>query len=146
MSLYVVIVLAVPFVIAIASSARARLALVLTIGATWAVTLYAYERLVPGRDELQAALTFFLVYVHLVTAPVAGTLASLLVPRAKGLAWPMVAALVASVGAVALRYVIPLVLGDERLARALDIIGPVVFASTAAVLVASVTAKKPTAA
>jgi uncharacterized membrane protein YeaQ/YmgE (transglycosylase-associated protein family) len=142
-SLYVVVVLAVPFVIAVASSARSRLALAVTIGATLGVTVYAYERLVPDRDELQSALTFFLVYIHLITAPVAGVLASLLVPRSRGVAWPMVAALLGSVGAVALRYVFPFLFGDDHVGRALDVIGPVALASTAAVLVASVTARPP---
>lgn len=138
-----VVVLAVPFVIAIASSARSRLAIALTAAATWAVTVWAYERIVPDRDEIQTALMFFLVYVHMITAPVAGVLASLLVPRSRGVAWPMVAALVGSVGAVALRYVFPLVFGDDHVARALDVIGPVSLASTAAVLVASITARPP---
>lgn len=141
MGLYVIVVLAVPVVVGIASSARSRLALAVTIAATWAVTLWAYERLVPDREEVATALTFFMFYIHLVTAPVAGTLAMLLVPRSRGLGFPMVAALVGSVGAVALRYVIPLLLGDDRLARALDVIGPVMLASTAAVLVASITAR-----
>lgn len=143
MSLYVLVVLAVPFVIAIASSARSRLALVVTLAATLAVTVYAYERIVPDREEIADALMFFLVYVHMITAPVAGVLASLLVPRSRGVAWPIVAALVASVGAVALRYVFPLVFGDDHLTRALDVIGPVAFASTAAVLVATITARPP---
>jgi hypothetical protein len=142
-SLYVVVVLAVPFVIAVASGARSRLALVLTLAATWAVTVWAYQKLVPDRDDLQTALTFFLVYVHMITAPVAGVLASLLVPRSRGIAWPMVAALLGSVAGVALRYVIPFVFGDDHLARALDVIGPVSLASTAAVLVASITARPP---
>lgn len=141
MGLYVIVVLAVPVVVAVASSARSRLALAVTIAATWAVTLWAYERLVPDREEVATALTFFMFYIHLVTAPVAGTLAMLLVPRSRGISWPMVAALVGSVGAVALRYVIPLLFGDDRVARALDVIGPVVLASTAAVLVASITAR-----
>jgi hypothetical protein len=146
-SLYLVVVLAVPFVIAIASSARSRLALALTMAATLAITVYAYQRLVPDRDELQEALMFFLVYIHLVTAPVAGVLASLLVPRSRGVAWPMVAALIGSVGAVALRYVFPFLFpflfDDDHVRRALDVIGPVAFASTAAVLIASVTARPP---
>jgi hypothetical protein len=54
----------------------------------------------------------------------------------------MAAALVGSIGAVALRYLIPLLFGDDRVARALDVIGPVVLASTAAVLVASITARR----
>jgi hypothetical protein len=142
-SLYVIVVLAVPFVIGVASSARSRFALALTMAATLAVTVYAYERLVPDRDELQTALTFFLVYIHLITAPVAGVLASLLVTRSRGVAWPMIAALLGSVGAVALRYVFPFLFGDDHLSRALDVIGPVAFASTFAVLVASVTARPP---
>jgi uncharacterized membrane protein YeaQ/YmgE (transglycosylase-associated protein family) len=142
-SLYVVVVLAVPFVIAIASTARSRLALALTLAATWAVTVWAYERIVPDRDDPQPALMFFLVYVHMITAPVAGVLASLLVPRSRGIAWPMVAALVGSAGAVALRYVFPLVFGEDHVSRALDVIGPVALASTAAVLVASITARPP---
>ncbi len=141
MGLYVIVVLAVPVVVAVASSARSRLALAVTIAATWAVTLWAYERLVPDREEVATALTFFMFYIHLVTAPVAGTLAMLLIPRSRGIGWPMVAALLGSVGAVALRYVIPLLFGDDRVARALDVAGPVVFASTAAVLVASITAR-----
>jgi len=142
-SLYVLVVLAVPFVIAIASSARSRLALVVTLAATLAVTVYAYERIVPDRDEIAEALTFFLIYVHMITAPVAGVLASVLVPRSRGVAWPIVAALVGSVGAVALRYVFPVVFGDDHLTRALDVIGPVALASTLAVLVATITARPP---
>jgi uncharacterized membrane protein YeaQ/YmgE (transglycosylase-associated protein family) len=142
-SLYVLVVLAVPFVVAIASSARSRIAVVVTLAATLAVTVYAYERIVPDRDEIADALTFFLVYVHMITAPVAGVLASLLVPRSRGVAWPIVAALIGSVGAVALRYVFPLLFGDDHLTRALDVIGPVTFASTFAVLAATITARPP---
>ncbi len=119
------------------------MALALTIGATWAVTLYAYERFVPDREEIADALMFFVVYVHLVTAPVAGTLAMLLVPGSRGVALPMVAALVGSVAAVALRYVLPVIFGsDETLQRALDVMGPALLASTTAVLVASLTARR----
>jgi uncharacterized membrane protein YeaQ/YmgE (transglycosylase-associated protein family) len=142
-SLYVVVVLAVPFVIAVASSARSRLALAVTMAATLAVTMYAYERLVPDRSDLPTALMFFLVYVHVITAPVAGVLASMLVPRSRGVGWPMMAALIGSAGAVALHYVFPLLFGDDHLSRAFDVIGPVAFASTAAVLVATITARPP---
>jgi hypothetical protein len=141
-SVYLAVVAAVPVVVAAASNARARMALALTIAATWAVTLYAYERFVPDRDEVADALTFFTIYIHLVTPPVAGTLAMLLVPKSRGVALPMVAALVGSVAAVVLRYALPLLFASERLERALDVMGPVVFASTAAVLVASLTARR----
>jgi uncharacterized membrane protein YeaQ/YmgE (transglycosylase-associated protein family) len=144
-NVYLAIVLAVPIVVAFASSARSRLALAVTVAVTWAVALYAYEHLVPDREETEPALMFFLVYIHLIVAPIAGTLASLLVPKSRGVVGPILAALVGSVAAVALEYFIPFVLGDDRVARAFDVLGPVVFAATSAVLISSITAKKPTA-
>lgn len=142
MSLYLAVMLAVPAVALVGGGPHVRKALLVTLGATWAVTVYAYERFVPDREEIATALMFFLVYVHLVVAPVAGTLAMLLVPRSRGLAQPMVAALVASIAAVALRYVVPEIADSERLQRGLDVLGPVAFGSTAAVVVAALTARR----
>jgi hypothetical protein len=141
-SLYLAVVLAVPAVALVGGGPRVRWALLVSLPTTWAVTLYAYERFVPDREELQAALWFFLLWVHVVIAPVAGTLAMLLVPRSRGLALPMVAALVGSVSAVALRYVVPTVMASERIQRALDVAGPVAVATTAAVVVATLTARR----
>lgn len=142
MGLYIAVVLALPLVIAAGSNSRGRIALLVTTAATWAVAVVAYQRIVPDRHEAADALMFFLVYLHLITAPIAGTVATMLTPRAKGIALPMVAALVGSIGAIALRYVFPQILDEDWTARAVDVLGPVVLASALAVLVATLTAKR----
>lgn len=142
MGLYIAVVLALPLVIAAGSNSRGRVALLVTTAATWAVAVVAYARIVPDRHEAADALMFFLVYLHLITAPVAGTIATMLVPRAKSIVLPMIAALIGSVGAIALRYVFPQIADDDWTARSIDVLGPVVLSSALAVLVATLTAKR----
>jgi hypothetical protein len=142
-SLYLIIAAVVPVVVAFGSGARGRLALAVTIAATWAVALLAYERLVPDRDEISDMILFFTVYVHVITAPVAGTIASMVVPRSKSLVLPSLGALLGSAAAVVLQHVLPVLFDDDRVSRALDVMGPVFLGSSMAVVVASINKKPP---
>jgi uncharacterized membrane protein YeaQ/YmgE (transglycosylase-associated protein family) len=136
-NLSLAVLLAVPLIVAFGSGRRLRTALALTLTATWVVTLVAYERVVPDRDLLGDRLVFFWIYIHLVTAPIAGTLASLLMRGGRGAVWSILAALGGSLAAVVIDHVLSLAVPGDRLARVLDIAGPVALASTLAVLAAS---------
>jgi hypothetical protein len=136
-SVYLAIVLAVPLVTAFGLGARARMPLLLTVAATWAAATLAHEQLVDAPHDPVSGLMFLLVYVHLVTAPVAGILARLLVRGVRGAGWLIFAALIGSIAAVVLRLVLGLGAADDHVTSAVQVAGPALFAATFAIVVAA---------
>jgi uncharacterized membrane protein YeaQ/YmgE (transglycosylase-associated protein family) len=141
-TVYLAIVFAVPLVAVFGLGPRARMPLLLTVAATWAVATLAHEQLVRDPDDPASGLMFLLVYVHLVTAPVAGLLARLLVRGGRGVGLLIFAALVGSIGAVVLRLALTLGAADDHVTRAMQVAGPALLAATFAVVVAALGARR----